>query len=73
MRRANYTVMNQEEDKVVLRDDGPWSVHPTITNAAEEVVAELAPMLHGRRLFYYDSEGEYTELCYKDGVFTGFA
>jgi hypothetical protein len=36
------------------------------------VVEDLASMLNGRRLFYYDSEGELTELLVKDGKFAGF-
>jgi hypothetical protein len=47
---------------LVIRDIGPWDSHPTVTNAAEEVVADLAKRLGGRRLFYYDSEGQWKEV-----------
>jgi hypothetical protein len=72
MRIANYGIAKQDDKVIVLQDLGPWSSFPTITNSAEEVVAALAPVLDGRRLYYYDSDGDLTELEYKDGVFTGF-
>ena len=72
-RNANFEIASQADDRLVLRDLGPWNMHLTITNDAEHVVEALAPTLHGRRLFYYDSEGELTELLVKDGKFAGFA
>ena len=71
MREANYTV-EQFPDKVVLTDIGPWSEHPTITNDADRVVAVWYHSLHGRRLLYYDSDGQLTELLIKDGKLAGF-
>lgn len=70
--RANYQVVSQDEKQVTLQDIGPWSTYLTITNAAERVVAELLPSLEGRRLFYYDSEGDLAELVIKNGEFVGF-
>ncbi len=60
---------------LVVRDLGPWDQFPTITNAAEELVEHLheTDVLAGRRLFYYDSEGELGELLHRDGRFGGFA
>ena len=72
-RRANYTIKTDNADRLVLLDIGPHSSFLTITNDAENVVADLAPMLKGRRLFYYDSEGQLDELLVKDGRFAGFA
>ena len=72
MRKANYVITSQDAEKIVLTDIGPWNVHPSVTNAAEDVVAEMLPALNGRRLFYYDSEGELAELKIKDGEFAGF-
>jgi hypothetical protein len=73
MRTANYSVVVDVADRLVIRDDGPWDKHPTVTNDAENVVAELAPRLNGRRLLYFDSERDLGELLVKDGKFAGFA
>lgn len=62
MRRSNYEIVLQDMERMVLRDIGPWDHFLTITNDAENVVAELRGTLRGRRLFYYDSEGELTEI-----------
>lgn len=62
---------------VLLRDVGPWDRYKTITNDAENVLAfwtnNAAWM--GRDLFYYDSEGELTEIVYnhETGAFMGFS
>jgi hypothetical protein len=68
----NYEIAADAADALILRDLGPWDRFPTITNAAEEVVEAVATQLHGRKLQYYDSEGELTELAVKDGRFAGF-
>jgi hypothetical protein len=75
---ANYAILeNRSNDKVlVIEDRGPWHRYKTVTNAAEEVVAELhaSGRLGTRRLFYYDSDGRKDELTHNgNGVFTGFA
>ncbi len=72
MRRANYEILEQDERHVLIRDVGPWDKFITVTNAAEEVVAELAPMLGNRRLEYIDSEGDCAILLVKNGKFCGF-
>lgn len=71
--KANFTAELNLPDRVILRDVGPWDSHLTITNDAEGVVADVAPILRGRKLFYYDSDGELGELLVKDGKFAGFA
>ncbi len=84
MRRANYEVVEDRAgEPLVIRDLGPWDEYPTVTNAAEEVVAELftgGKLPGGRRLFYFDSErtdeapeGNLDELVHEGGVFKGFA
>ncbi len=70
--KANYAVLRQTGNVVVIRDIGPWNRYASVTNAAEEVVEEMVPILAGRRLYYYDSEGEYCELVIKDNKFAGF-
>ena len=76
MRRANFEIVEDREgEPLVIRDLGPWDEHPTVTNAAEEVVAELfaaGSLPEGRRLFYFDSEGERDELVHQGSVFVGF-
>lgn len=73
MNEAAFEVVEEDAGKVVLRDVGPWSSHPTVTNDAEQVVERMAPRVGSRRLLYYDSEGELTELKHDGPRFTGFA
>jgi hypothetical protein len=73
VRLARYELVREDDDGVLIRDLGPWDQHPTVTNAAEQVVAELLPKLRGRRLYYFDSEGQLDELVIRDGRFAGFA
>lgn len=61
------------QDCVVIRDIGPWDLYPTITNGAEYVVEGLAETLRGRRLEYYDSEGQRDQILVKEGRLAGFA
>ncbi len=74
-RNANYVIRENTKERIVLEDIGPWDKFMTITNAAEETIEEVERKysLSGRRLFYYDSEGELTELLIKDGYFADFA
>lgn len=74
MRQANYRFIYNNDDAIMLEDIGPWDVHPTITNDAEQVVERLAVSLYnGKHLYYVDSSGDTTELLHKDGKFTGFS
>ena len=38
MNRANYTIVGDTADNIIIRDEGPWHTHATITNDAEQVV-----------------------------------
>lgn len=74
--RARYEVVEETPARVVIRDVGHDSGHPTITNDAEAVLLDVHLQLgglRGRRLFYYDSELRCDELLHTDGVFVGFA
>jgi len=71
-RRAQYSIVQQTAGAVTIRDIGPWDSCLTVTNDAENVVADLLTTLGGRRLYCYDSEGELGELLIKDGLFAGF-
>ena len=74
-RRASFGLVSITNTAVTLRDLGPWHTHLTITNDAENVVAKLEKynILEGRQLFYYDAEGQLTELVVRNGKFAGFA
>ncbi len=76
MKLPRYDVIGINAKGVVLRDVGPWDIFPTVTNAAEVVVAELVKRLiltQGMRLFYSDSEGDPGEiLLYDDMTFKCF-
>ncbi|MBE3109350.1 MAG: hypothetical protein IMZ46_02380 [Acidobacteria bacterium] len=75
-RNANYIIVVAGPDRVVIRDVGPWDRYLSVTNDAENVVRELAGnalLRPGRRLFYYDSDGQLDEILFKDGQFVGFA
>lgn len=72
-RQAQFAIVDQTPFAVIIRDIGPWDRQMTVTNDAENVVHRLAPVLDGRRLFYFDSEGEFSELKVTDGKFAGFA
>lgn len=69
---ANFIIVNETKDHVTIQDIGPWGRHMTVTNDAEGVVARLSDQLNGRRLFYFDSDGDLDELLIKDGKFAGF-
>ena len=74
---VRYSIIRDEGTKpLLIRDLGPWDKHMSITNGAEDVVRRLVAagrLPEGRRLFYYDSEGQLDEILVKDGKFAGFA
>jgi hypothetical protein len=69
---SNYMILERTNERIVIRDIGPWNQYMSVTNNAENVVRELAPS-STQRIFYYDSEGELDELVHEDGVFQRFA
>lgn len=78
-RHANYIIDRDDfamRDPLVIQDIGPWNKHLTVTNDAEHVVADLVAsgrLPEGRRLLYYDSNGELDEILVENGKFAGFA
>jgi hypothetical protein len=72
-RNPRYSIVTQSNEFLLIQDVGPWDKHLTVTNGAEIVVEELAPVLNGRKLLYIDSEGNRDQLLVKDGKFAGFA
>ncbi len=76
-RRSNYEIIEDQPGKpLVIRDLGPWHLFLSVTNDAENVVAELfmkGKLYGSRRLFYFDSDGIKDEIVQHDGHFLGFA
>lgn len=72
MRPASYSIERETDSYILLRDEGPWDTHLTITNDAERVVAKLAKRLAGRGLYYIDSQGDIDEIVVRNGLFAGF-
>jgi hypothetical protein len=70
---AQFRIVEQTKVSVLIRDVGPWDKCFTVTNDAESVVERMLPILNGRRLFYFDSEGDLGELKISNGRFAGFA
>lgn len=67
-------VQNTPGSTLIIRDVGHEN-HRSVTNDAENVVDDLALLgwlPPGRRLFYYDSEGQLDELLVRDGKFAGY-
>lgn len=68
--RATYQVVTITGTLVTIKDlDGRVSV----TNDAEAVVAEVLQDYPGRKIHYYDTDGNLDELCHDGTKFTGFA
>jgi hypothetical protein len=75
-RTAQFEIVSETDEVVTIRDIGPWHLHPTVTNDAKTVVADLHATrnLGARKLLYYDSENILDELEHDgNGRFTGFA
>ncbi len=75
---ASYEIVTYNRGAMLIRDLGPWSKFQSVTNAAEEVVAELVKRCESlktplTKLEYIDSEGNRDEILIKDGKFAGFA
>lgn len=71
-RSAQFRVESFDPERLVIRDLGPWSIFPSVTNDAEGVLKRLSPA-PGQRVFYYDSEGQLDELVHENGRFVRFA
>lgn len=76
-RLPNFVVEKDDPaEPLVIRDIGPFDRFPKVTNSAEEVVEELVRVGYldpGRRLLYYDSDGQLDEILIRDGRFAGFS
>ncbi len=72
--RAHIKFIKSTEKLLVIEDIGDWTRFPTVTNDAEGVVEWLYNnnLITGKELFYYDSDGELSELLHDNGKFVGF-
>lgn len=65
---AQFKIIDATDQSVLIRDIGPWDQCFTVTNDVDNVVDRLLPILGGRRLFYFDSEGELGEIVVENGT-----
>ena len=75
MKTPNFSIEKVTPECIVIRDEGPWSVFPTVTNGAEEVVRELmrrGRLRNGQRLLYYDSDRMLCQLMHWNGEFKAY-
>ncbi len=77
MKTPNYQTVEVNDERILIRDIGPWNEYPTVTNNAEAVVLEQVAAfgedLGGRELHCIDSEGDIDQLLVENGQFAGFA
>ena len=70
MAAARYRIQEDIRGRpLIIEDVGPWDQHMTITNDIENVITDLifsGKLTTGRRLFYFDSEGELTEALWSE-------
>jgi hypothetical protein len=71
--KAEYEIVEETSRFILIRDTGHDRGCRSVTNDAENVVAELAPRLRNRELHYIDSEGSRDRLLHANGRFVGFA
>lgn len=75
MNRSNFVIEEQNNEKVIIRDVGPWDVYMTVTNNVENVVKFLTNTKvidNNKKLYCYDSEGDLDEIVHVDGQFVKF-
>jgi len=70
-RRADYEVVKITDDVIWIADLNLGSI--SVTNDAENVVADIQRRHADKRIIYRDSDGNWDELKHKGGQFTGFA
>ena len=74
-KRSNYKIASSDCSTVILRDVGPHDKYLTVTNDAENVVRDIhrkGLLSSSQDLYYFDTEGELTELIYENGKFSRF-
>ena len=75
MRKANYSIVQDMPEYLLILDEGPWDHFLTVTNAVERVISELlesGQLKAGQKLYYIDSFGDTDEIVVEDGKFLRF-
>jgi hypothetical protein len=76
MLKPRYSIIRTSNEALLIRDQSNDSLAGTVTNCAEEVVAQLNGSGHlgKRRLFYYDTDDVLSELVHDGkGRFMSFS
>ena len=68
---AQWKILRSTDTAITIEDTG-HTTGRSVTNDAEYVVEQLAPILFGRRLLYFDSMGELDEILIQNNQFAGF-
>lgn len=68
--RAKFKVRLYHPEYIIIEDIG--TDHKSVTNDAENVVADLIKLLDGRKLYYIDSMGSIDHILIENGKFKGF-
>ena len=73
--KSSFEISRDDFNGLIIQDTGHADGKMSVTNDAENVVEHLVmtgKLSHGQRLFYYDSEGDLSELVVENGRFVGF-
>jgi hypothetical protein len=69
--KSDFFITSVEESAVYLIDADRGRM--SVTNDAENVVAYINKLHPNKRIFYKDSEKQWSELIHKEGNFVGYA
>jgi len=69
---ANYRIIEETDEYLVIQDLGPHYEYQTVTNAVEWVVNQLMDRLGDRELYYIDSSNTMDQIVVEDGRFKTF-
>lgn len=73
---ASYVIVTGHSDGSLRIKDTGGETNLSVTNDVENVVQDLVScglLPKGRRLFYFDTNGDLDEILIRDGRFAGFA
>jgi len=71
-RRSNYRIIRETFCEIELVDLGPHDIYLTITNDAENIIADLDIDQRSKVITYKDSDGLICQLLTDGNKFTGF-
>lgn len=73
---AQFHIIYNSQNRVLIEDLGPWDQCPTITNDVDFVLGDLfrtGRLQPWQTLLYVDSEGQTDQILHRNGKFAGFA